>query len=385
MSKGESLRVRERKRLIAVVGTVAVIAFLVMGNWGMPAAAQLEAQPAEPTNPENTTVETELDPKVPAPESTVVVVPDEVIEPTQIPEPTATIVPTEIPTQHPEPTLEPTPTPAPTPTPTIEPPVPFDPTLTCNPGGGDTPPVAGATNWSWLDCTITWATKDVASVKIRPIDPVSGWEIVPVNDRGFDDPVELARNELDLVLLDDDPSDAGFFSSRFAIASRLACEATPTSTFSLEFVATSGHTGMEETVVRELTINAVPAALPEVQLTSALFSTVDVADGAQVSIGTITLNYANASAHCGWTITTVVDDFVSPDGLIPASSMTLIDASGVDGARSSQDGGAITIHSQPGGDFPISGTITLTVSVPVPATASGGDYATTITSTAGAP
>lgn len=366
-----------------------MLVFLVMGSLVTPVAAQLDAKPGDPTEPAST--ETVVEPvpteAVPTDVPTVIVAPTEAIEPTVIAEPTATLMPTEVPTMEPEPTPEPTPTPtiAPTPTPTPEPPVPFDPSLTCKPGAGDTSPVMGATEWSWLDCGVTWATKDVSSVKIRHLDPTTGWEIVPVNDRVLDDPAVIARDGLDLTLTDDDSTDTGFLTSRFAIASRLACEATPSATIFLEFEATSGNEAAVETVAKELTISAIPATAPDVHLTAASFATVDVANGAQFSTGTITMNYANASAHCGWTITTVVDDFSSAGGAIPASGMTLVGVSGAPGALSSQDGGTITLLSLPGSEAPTSGTITLTVSVPVPESAADGDYSTTIAATGGLP
>jgi hypothetical protein len=381
--------VRQRQRGVTAVGIVAVLVFLVLGGLVAPVAAQLDTQPGDPTEPASTEIVVEPVPTeaVPTDVPTVIAAPTEAIEPTVIPEPTATLMPTEVPTMEPEPTPEPTPTPtiAPTPTPTPEPPVPFDPALTCKPGAGDTSPITGATEWSWLDCGVTWATKDVSSVKIRHLDPTTGWEIVPVNDRVLDDPAVIARDGLDLTLTDDDSTDTGFLTSRFAIASRLACEATPSATIFLEFEATSGNEAAVETVSKELTIKAIPATVPDVHVASASFSTVDISSGAQVSTGTITVNYANASAFCGWTITTTVDDFVSSEGVIPASGLSLINVSGADGATSSRNVGTIVLLALPGTGIPSSGTITLTVSVPVPEEISAGDYTTTISSTAGAP
>jgi hypothetical protein len=301
-----------------------------------------------------------------------------VAEPTLEPVPTAAVTPT----------ATPSPTPAemasPTPSPTTEPVIPFDADITCMNAPNSQAPVAGDTGWSFIDCSLSWKTKNVSKVTIPPVIAPSGWNVVVLNDRQLQDPNQLTLKPQPLNLVDADLTDEQFATSRFHIASRVSCTAETAVTIPLKLNATSGEKNLDEVSTESVLISASAANLPDVDLTSAVFETVDHADGTTESTGVITMNYSNASENCGWNITTVVNDFVSPDGVIPASSLTVVEVNGPVGLTSTQDGGVITVHAAPGTPMPASSTISITVSVPVPESTSEGDYSTTISAKAGA-
>jgi hypothetical protein len=289
--------------------------------------------------------------------------PDESITPTQMPASTPTL----------------------TPFPTPEPAIPFAPQMTCLPAPGGTPLTTGAAGWTWLECTMTWQTEHVTALRLKPLPPVPGWEIAPVNNRELDDPSIMALNPTDLWLTDHDPADAGFYSTAFSIATRLSCDAQPIVDVRLEFEATSGEQGTIEPWTGQLPIAAASAAMPIVTLTSAVFEPVDPLSGVMVSNGTITMTYSNATAGCGWNATIAVGDFVSGGAVLPASALMLLDVTGVPGLTWSQDGGIITLGADSGIELPAEGIITVTVSMPIPEDIPEGDYSTTIHSTVSPP
>lgn len=324
--------------------------------------------------------ESQPGPALPVEEDTEAQIPDEQIVEDQVPgEQTGQGPPAEsaVPAGTPDPT--------PTPTPSPEAAIPFAPQLTCVPAPGGAPVTIGAAGWAYLDCSMTWQTQDVSSVRLKPLPPVPGWEIVPLNDRALDDPSLLALSPADLWLIDRDLADAGFLSATFSIATRLGCDAQPYVDLRLEFEATSGEQGTVEPWTGQLPITASPATLPDVTLTSAVFEPVDPATGQLVSNGAITMTYSNASVSCGWNATIIVGDFVSGDTVLPASALVLTDVAGAPGMTWSQEGGAITLRAAQGTDMATDGAITVAVSMPVPEDISDGDYSTTISSTVSPP
>lgn len=308
---------------------------------------------------------------------------DLVIEETT--EPTEEPTPAETPASPSTPEPTETPIPSPTPSPTPEPAVPFKPTMTCVNSPDSQAPVAGDTAWAYVDCTASWETKDVSGVSLLPVNAPVGWAIVPLNDRTIQNPDTMILNPKPLDLIDAHSASDEFVSSKFHLAMRVSCVDPTSVTVPLQFHAKSGADAVQETATVKHPLNATAATLPEVTLTSAVFEDVNPPEGTDVSTGAITMEYSNASEHCGWKITTNIEDFVAEDDVLSASDLSLVDVIGPDGLTSSIENGEITLFAAPGIPMPASGTITVTVSIPVPETVGSGVYSTTITADAGAP
>ena len=267
----------------------------------------------------------------------------------------------------------------------VAPAISFNPALLCNESGSRAPPVAGDMEWTYLDCKATWETSNVSTVSLQPTDPSVEWEIVAINDRKLQNPNTMILDPQPLTLTNANPAGAEFTTSEFELAMRVSCVDPTTITIPLTFKATSGENALEETATVKHQLNAKAATLPDVALTSAVFENASPTEGSAISTGVITMNYSNGSANCGWQITTTVADFVAPEGVLLASDLSLVEVSGPAGLICSINGGVITVIAPSGTAMPTSGTLSITVSMPVPETVSSGVYATSITADAGAP
>lgn len=258
--------------------------------------------------------------------------------------------------------------------------VPFDPVLDCQPAEGHQDPTAGAATWSLLDCLLTWETGDVGAVEAQIETGTPGWEVaiaatgslIPQGDRQID-------------LANADPESDAFLQSQFVLGTRLSCDAPVSAALTLTFTAAVGENTIAEVVTRSVDIAGRAATAPNVQFQSAVFTAVDPAQGDRISSGLIVLTYSGAPNGCGWQLTITVNDFTSPEGIIPASNLTITELTGLPGAIFSHTGGTISILVPPDQSSSASGTLGLTVEIAMPEPIPEGDYTTTIAATATIP
>ncbi len=291
------------------------------------------------------------------------------------------------------PALTPTPAPSPTPSPTPEPAIPFEPVVTCGLVEGAARPVAGA--WSFQECAVRWATRNVSAVEVNAWTGETGWRVIAVDANALNHPEVLDASDGVLGLSDDVPEDDGFLGGRFQLGTRLGCASPVTATVHLEFTATSAASVVAEeedalngdqpgapvieTYRLDRNVERQGPAPPDVSIQEIAFTSVEPVPGPRTTSGIIRIAYTGASA-CEWRVNVTIGDFQGSEGrVVPASRLTGAAIRGVPGAAISGEHGRYVI-AVPGGRE--AGELILTVSLELPGPLVPGTYTTSVEVTA---
>jgi hypothetical protein len=97
------------------------------------------------------------------------------------------------------------------------------------------------------------------------------------------------------------------------------------------------------------------------------------------SLGTLVLDIGDVPTTCGWQLDVTFDDFESEMATVPASYLTLVDVSGIDGATASMTDGVISIMVPAHQGQSTGETITITTMMTFPMELPPGGYHTAVT------
>ncbi len=219
---------------------------------------------------------------------------------------------------------------------TATPPVPFDPIVSCARSEQSTMPKAGNAELGWLDCTATWETENLTWLEVEATIREPGWDlIVVVPDSSGSSKLPTARSS-QIEFDGASAGDAGFHSAHFLIGSRMSCLAAEQTEIALHLTASVDAADQEsdpgataiETSTQQIAESGIAATAPTLTIASAQFSDIVTdRESSQSSTGDIAMVFDGASPACGWSATVTFADFEAGGHTIPASDLSLLQAS----------------------------------------------------------